>query len=84
MPEEGSLPISPKAIVGGLCAIIAAGGAGSMVGVTIEPETTTQLRVEAAELKVRVEYLEGLIEECKTVVAHTRAALASGDGNDGE
>ena len=49
---------NPKNIVIGALALVAAGSAGSMLGITIEPEETTTLRVEKAQLEIQVTSLE--------------------------
>ena len=65
----------PRFLVMGVAALAAAGWGGSMLGLTIEPESVTDLRVEKAQLEVKVEMLEDVVEQCKSVVAATRASL---------
>jgi len=72
----------PSVLIMGALALIAAGGAGSMLGVTIEPQSTTELRVERAQLaervislESRVELLEGIVNDCQAVIAASRTRL---------
>ena len=67
--------MKPANIIIGALLLVGAGSAGSMLGITIEPEETTVLRVEAAERRVtitgleqRVALLEEVVEECRRVV----------------
>jgi len=53
---------NPKNIVIGAFALLAAGSAGSMLGITIEPQETTTLRVERAQLEIQVASLEAQLE----------------------
>jgi len=52
---------SPKNIIIGALALVVAGSAGSMLGITIEPAETTMLRIEKAQLETRVVALEDKI-----------------------
>jgi|APSaa5957512576_1039674.scaffolds.fasta_scaffold328876_2 hypothetical protein len=51
---------NPKVII--ILASLILGG-GSMIGLTVEPEETTSLRVDKAVLTERTEHLESQIEE---------------------
>ena len=73
--------MKPANIIIGALLLVGAGSAGSMLGITIEPEETTLLRVEAAEMRVtitgleqRVALLEEVVEECRRVVQICTAA----------
>ena len=65
---------NPKNIVIGAFALLAAGSAGSMLGITIEPEETTTLRVERAQLEIQVASLEAQLET-QEKTSEERAAL---------
>ena len=75
-------PKDPKTLSAAVLIIAGALGAGSMLGLTIEPEETTALRVENCVLKerttnleeevtdltARVEQLESIVQACREVV----------------
>ena len=75
-------PKDPKTLTAAVLVIAGALGAGSMLGLTIEPEETTALRVENAmltertanleeqseALERRVIALEQIVEGCRAVV----------------
>jgi hypothetical protein len=75
-------PKDPKTLTAAVLVIAGALGAGSMLGLTIEPEETTALRVENAmlterttnleeqseALERRVMVLERIVEGCRAVV----------------
>jgi hypothetical protein len=68
--------MKPANLMIGALLMIGAGSAGSMLGITIEPEETTLLRVQAAQMEVtitgleqRVALLEEVVAECRRVVA---------------
>ena len=72
----------PASMLMGAIALVAAGGAGSMLGVTIEPQSTTELRVTKAQLEERVvslegrlELLEDIVNDCQAVIAASRTRL---------
>lgn len=65
-------PKDPKTLVVAILSLAAVGGLGSTLGLTVEPEETTQLRVEKAQLEVRVEYLTGLVERCDDLLTTAR------------
>tara|TARA_R110001599_G_scaffold303084_1_gene508846 strand:- start:188 stop:415 length:228 start_codon:yes stop_codon:yes gene_type:complete len=56
---------NPKVII--ILATLILGG-GSMIGLTVEPEETTALRVDKAVLAERTEHLESQLEELSTRV----------------
>ena len=76
----------PRSIGALLISLIAAVGAGSALGLTIEPETTTQMRVENATLRERtvnleakvgtltqrVDMLEQIADGCQRVLAQCK------------
>ena len=78
-------PKDPKTVLSAVVLIAGTLGAGSMLGLTIEPEETTELRVENATLRERtanleaqvtgldsrVQMMERIIEQCRTVVENT-------------
>lgn len=55
----------PKALVAGLLVCAGLVGGGSMLGLTIEPEDTTDLRVEHGKLETKVKHLEESLATCK-------------------
>ena len=68
--------MKPTNLVIGAILLVGAGSAGSMLGITIEPEETTLLRVQAAQMEVtitgleqRVALLEEVVDECRKVVS---------------
>ena len=75
-------PKDPKTLAAAVLVIAGALGAGSMLGLTIEPEETTALRVEngilterttnleeqSEALERRVVSLEQIVEGCRAVV----------------
>ena len=70
-------PKDPRSIVFGLVALAAVGAGGHIVGLTIEPESVTELRVEKAKLETRVELLESIAAQCQAVLTSARVrALA--------
>jgi hypothetical protein len=69
----------PTSIIMGMVLLVAAGSAGSMFGITIEPEETTLLRVEAARMEVkivgleeRLALLEQVVDGCQRLIATCR------------
>jgi len=69
-----ALELRGKMIVA-LLALAGVGGAGSMIGLTIEPSYVTELRVENARLTERVDNIELLLEDCQMVVKAYQASL---------
>jgi hypothetical protein len=70
----------PSSIIVGMVLLVAAGSAGSMLGITIEPEETTLLRVEAARMEVkivgleeRLALLEQVVDGCQRLIATCRS-----------
>ena len=68
--------MKPANLIIGAMLMVGAGSAGSMLGITIEPEETTLLRVQAAQMEVtitgleqRVALLEEVVAECRRVVS---------------
>ena len=59
---------SPKTIIAGILAGLALVGGGSFVGFTVEPEAFTEVRISARACEVKVELLEEIVEECRSVV----------------
>jgi len=55
----------PKALIAGMLACAGLVGGGSMLGLTIEPEDTTDLRVEHGKLETKVKHLEEGLAECQ-------------------
>ena len=82
-------PKDPKTIVGIALALAGALAGGSVLGFTVEPEATTQLRVDKAtleeragnlesrvgDLQGRVDTLEGLADDCRLVISRSRQAI---------
>tara|TARA_B100001939_G_scaffold200734_1_gene172550 strand:+ start:206 stop:493 length:288 start_codon:yes stop_codon:yes gene_type:complete len=77
MSEKTTVDLmKPANILIGALLLVGAGSAGSMLGITIEPEETTMLRVQAAQMEVtitgleqRVALLEEVVDECRRMVA---------------
>ena len=71
---------NPKTIITGALfslALVGGGmGGGSMMGLTIEPEAITQLRVDKAKLEVRVEVLADIAKECQSLIKHAKREAA--------
>lgn len=81
--------IDQKKLIGAIIMVGGAIGGGSLVGYTVEPQSTTELRVENATLRERashlesqvtslesrVEVLEELIEDCRDAVAASRRMI---------
>ena len=59
----------PKVL--GAAVLLAGGliGGGSMLGITIEPEETTELRVDFGKLETQVLLLEGQLKECEQTLS---------------
>ncbi len=71
-----------KTIVAGAIVLAAAGTGGSMIGLTVEPQETTELRVSHAtletknesleekveRLEARVDVLDGIVKECQSII----------------
>jgi len=54
----------PKFILGAIVVLAGALGGGSMMGFTIEPKETTELRTEAALLRQQVDDLQADVQAC--------------------
>lgn len=79
-------PKDPKTYIPAIVILVGALGAGSLLGFTIEPEETTAMRVENAmlkertanleekvtELNDRVDTMERIVEQCRTLVTPVR------------
>ena len=65
---------NPKNIIIGALALVAAGSAGSMLGIPIEPAETTALRVTKAQLETQVVSLHEKLETQK-INSDERVAL---------
>jgi hypothetical protein len=82
----------PKFLVTAVLVLAGAVGGGSLLGLTIEPEEVTTMRVEKAlvdakvvdlekdlaTLKTRVDTLTDLVVDCRSVVRDTTAILEDG------
>jgi len=55
----------PKALVAGLLVCAGLVGGGSMLGLTVESQDTTDLRVEHGKLETKVKHLEEGLAECQ-------------------
>ena len=62
----------PKTLIIAALALAGAGGLGHTMGLTVEPASVTELRVEKAKLEVRVEVLEEITKECNTILSMAR------------
>ncbi len=56
----------PKALVAGMLACAGLIGGGSLLGVTIEPEEVTELRIEHGKYQEKVGFLESELAQCNT------------------
>ena len=65
----------PKTILIAGISLAAVSAGGSMIGLTIEPQSVTDLRVEKAALEARLEMMENIVEDCSDLMkeARTRA-----------
>lgn len=84
--------IDQKKLIGAIIVVAGAIGGGSFVGYTVEPASTTELRVtnatlverashlesQVGSLESRVEVLEELIEDCRDAVAASRRMIGGG------
>ena len=82
-------PKSPKTLVGAFIVLAGAITGGSMLGYTVEPLETTQLRIDKAlleerashleeqvgDLDARVEMLEGLTDQCRAAIIDSRRLI---------
>ena len=69
---NNGLNLNPKTLILGALALAAAGGAGSAMGLTIEPASVTEIRVENARFKERLDLLEPIVRDCQAVVNASR------------
>jgi hypothetical protein len=67
----------PKTIVLGAMALAAVSAGGSLLGLTIEPKSVTDLRVENGHLEGRLLLLEGIVEDCEVVLSEARSRYLS-------
>jgi len=72
----------PKTILIGAFLLAATGAGGSMIGLTVEPQETTEMRVSNAmletrneslqeqvdRLEARVDVLDGIVKECQSII----------------
>ena len=65
----------PKFILGAIVVLAGALGGGSMMGFTIEPKETTELRTEAALLRQQVDDLQADVQAC--MAKHPEMNLSS-------
>jgi len=67
----------PKTILLGAMALAAVSAGGSLLGLTIEPQGVTDLRVEKGRLEGRLLLLEGIVEDCEVVLSEARSRYLS-------
>ena len=73
MGEKATVDLmKPANLLIGAVLMVGAGSAGSMLGITIEPEETTLMRVESAKQAVTIEGLEQRVALLEEVVAECR------------
>ena len=60
---------NPKTIMAAVVVLAGAIGGGSMLGLTVEPEETTQMRIDKAKLEERSLHLEGQVEDLEDRVS---------------
>lgn len=65
----------PKTLIIAALAMAGAGSLGHTMGITVEPSSVTELRVEKAKLEVRVEVLEGITKECNEILSLARSRV---------
>lgn len=58
----------PKTIVIALVTLAGVSTAGSMIGLTIEPQAVTDLRVENAAMEAKLSMLEDIVKDCSNVL----------------
>jgi len=63
----------PKTILLGAMALAAVSAGGSLLGLTIEPQSVTDLRVEKGHLEGRLLLLEGIVEDCESILSEARS-----------
>ena len=63
-----SISLNPKTMVLAALTLAAAGGAGSAMGLTIEPASVTEIRVENARFRERLDLLEPIVRDCQAVI----------------
>ena len=59
-------PKSPKHVIAGAMLVIGAIGGGSLMGLTIEPENTTELRIQSAKMEEQLKACKVTEEKLKT------------------
>jgi hypothetical protein len=67
----------PMTIALGAIALAAVSASGSLLGLTIEPQSVTDLRVEKGHLEGRLLLLEGIVEDCELIVSEARSRYLS-------
>jgi|TARA_R110000824_G_scaffold63518_11_gene166982 hypothetical protein len=76
MSEKTTVDLmKPANLIIGAILMVGAGSAGSMLGITIEPEETTLMRVESAKQAVTIEGLEQRVALLEEVVAECRRMM---------
>ena len=70
--DARSIAVNAKTLVFGALAVAAAGGAGSAMGLTIEPASVTEIRVENARMRERLDLLEPIVRDCQALVSASR------------
>ena len=62
----------PKTILIAAISLATVSAGGSMIGMTIEPQSVTDLRVENASIKARLEVMEEIVEDCAELMQEAR------------
>lgn len=75
MGEKTQDGFTPKTYIMAAIALSAAGGLGSVLGLTIEPKSVTDMKIEHARLQQKVEVLEESVEACQQAVRHALKSL---------
>ena len=57
---------SPKHMIAGVLFVMGAVGGGSLMGLTIEPENTTELRIQSAKMEEQLKACKVTEEKLKT------------------
>tara|TARA_R110002020_G_scaffold77551_1_gene195707 strand:+ start:323 stop:568 length:246 start_codon:yes stop_codon:yes gene_type:complete len=64
----------PKALIAGMLACAGLIGGGSLLGLTIEPEETTELRINHGKLETQVQHLETELAQCNKTLEQKAAS----------
>jgi chromosome segregation ATPase len=74
----------PKQIAGGAVILLGMLGGGAALGLTIEPEETTELRIEKVRLEERLTYTEKRLEKTEAHLSDAEEKLEQAEETLGE